>query len=193
MKKVGTIKSGYIGASVVMLLIGIILTVYPGLTTLALSLFVGAMILLFGISKLWGYFAAEQYRDVFRFDLTFGIIATVIGVLMLAHPQWLMSALPTLIGIFVLIDSVFSLQNVFEARRADTSYWWIGLVTSLITLVFGVLLIVDPFSGGEALIMVLGITLIVCAVTNFVTAIFISRRLKNAVKTEIYIDDNEDR
>ena len=45
---------------------------------------------------------------LFRFDLIVGILSTLAGVLLLAHPTGALTVLPIILGFYIIIDSVFS-------------------------------------------------------------------------------------
>ena len=61
-----------------------------------------------------------------------------------------------LLGIAVLIDAVYKLQYAFELKAVGAGNWWINLVLSLLSLVFAVLLILDPVAIADQMTRLAG-------------------------------------
>lgn len=67
--------------------------------------------------------------------------------------------MPAILGVFVLVDGVFKLQTAVDAKRFGLSNWWLILLGSLICALFGMLLIIDPFSGNSVIMTFVGLSL----------------------------------
>ena len=87
MKRVWIAKSSYILMSVVIFLVGCVFLIWPGISLTVLARVMGAILLLSGIAKLFGYFSNDLYRIAFQFDLAFGILTAAAGMVILIFPQ----------------------------------------------------------------------------------------------------------
>lgn len=86
-----TAKIGYIVISVLLCALGILLIAVPEFSISAVGVICGAILIVFGIVRLVGYFSKDLYRLAFQYDLAFGIMMIALGVIMLWHPGSLMN------------------------------------------------------------------------------------------------------
>lgn len=188
-------KRAYIITSCVMILLGVLLTIFPETSLLTVCYILGAFLTFFGVVKLVGYFSKDLFRLAFQFDFALGIFALVAGILILIHPAGVAAMTPVIIGVFILMDGVFKLQTAFDARRFGLSRWWGILLLALLTGFCGLFLIIDPFTGAEALMILLGVTLAVDGIQNLIVAAYTVRAVrdsKQGPETYIEIDTEEE-
>lgn len=159
-------KWAYITISAIMILLGVLLICYPQLSLLTVCTVIGVMVTVFGVVKLIGYFSKDLFRLAFQFDFALGIFALISGVLMLLHPAGIMQIVPVLIGMTVLIDGSFKLQTALDAKRFGLRSWWGILLLAILTCAGGLFLMLNPFDGAAALMILLGATLIIDGVQN---------------------------
>ena len=69
----------------------------------------------------------------------------------------------------MLIDGVYKLQYAFELKSAAVSSWWINLLTSLVALIFAVVLIIRPFAVERAMSILAGVFLAANGIFDLVT------------------------
>ena len=79
-------KIGYILISAAFCLVGIIMMIHPDLSLNIIGIFCGIAMITFGIVKLIGYFSKDLFRLAFQYDLQFGILMLVIGLIILLKP-----------------------------------------------------------------------------------------------------------
>ena len=96
------------------------------------------------------YFIREVEGVAIRFDFAIGLFCVVLGALMLWRAPALTDVLSVMIGLLVLVDSVFKLQVAVDSRRMGAHSWWVTLVCTVVCLVLGVLLaiIIKTFATG---------------------------------------------
>ena len=165
-------KSTYIAVSVIMVILGAVLMLNPGLSMLTLCYLIGGLMVIFGITRLVGYFSKDLYRLAFQFDLALGIFCMLAGIVILVHPNNIMKLLPVIIGLFVTIDGVFKMQTAIDSKRFGLKRWYAILVLAAVTCVFGLLLIIDPFAGGKALMIFFGATMMIDGIQNLCVVLY---------------------
>ena len=74
--------------------------------------------------------------------------------------------MPVIIGVFVLLDGSFKIQTARDAKIFGLHGWWGILVLAILTCLGGLFLIINPFSGAVALMILLGATLIMDGIQN---------------------------
>lgn len=160
-------KRAYMGIAVCMILLGIVVIAFPKLSALTVCCVTGGVILVLGIVKLIGYFSKDMFRLAFQFDFALGIVCILHGCLLLLAPQQMVEIGTIVFGLFLVADGAFRLQAVHDARRFGIRRWWILLVFALLTCACGLFLIIDPFSGYRARMILFGVSLIIDGIQNF--------------------------
>lgn len=175
-------KGAYVTASIIMIVLGAVLMLFPGLSMLTLCYLIGGLMIVFGITRLVGYFSKDLFRLAFQFDLALGIFCLLAGIVILVHPNNIMRLLPVIIGLFVVIDGAFKMQTAMDSRRFGLKRWYVILALAVLTCAFGLILIIDPFAGGEALMMLFGATMIVDGIQNLCVVLYTVKTVKQVRK-----------
>lgn len=149
MKIFKRIKWSYVVLSVMFLLLGIYLVVNPETSLIMICRILGAAMAVFGVMKIVLYFIREVEGVAIRFDFAVGLFCIILGALMLWRAPALTDVLSVMIGLLVLVDSVFKLQVAVDSRRMGAHSWWVTLVCTVVCLVLGVLLVFNPFNGKQ--------------------------------------------
>lgn len=166
MKKLQFARSGHIMISFVFYVAAVIYLFFPDLPPMALSCFSGAILIIYGIIKLVGFFSEDLYCLAFRYDLAFGLLIMVIGVLLLAKNISVAQYLTPGLGWMALLDNLFHIQMAKEARDFGMKEWKLILELSIATGILSVLLIIRGFPGPQATHILSCIVLLACGVIN---------------------------
>jgi uncharacterized membrane protein HdeD (DUF308 family) len=141
---------------------GIFAFMSPGIALLVLSMFFAAAILVDGASNIVG---ALQHRekDGWWIMLLIGILGAVAGAYALLNPPLSMMAFILLVAFEAILLGVFLLMLGYKVRKA-TSREWILYVTGALSLLFGILVIMNPAAGGLSVVyLIAGWALVVGA------------------------------
>lgn len=162
-------KYGYIFISVIIALFAIFIIINPDISLDILTLIAGIILILFGIVKIIGYFSKDLYRLAFQFDLAIGIAIILVGITLIIKPSMILHFISSLIGIFVMIDSLLKIQIALDAKEFGIERWVNILIIALISALFGYLLL---FKLNESLIFavrLLGVALLFDSILNLLT------------------------
>ena len=183
MKVFKRIKWSYVVLSAMFLLLGIYLVVNPETSLVMICRILGAAMAVFGVMKIVLYFIREVEGVAIRFCI-------ILGALMLWRAPALTDILSVMIGLLVLVDSVFKLQVAVDSRRMGAHSWWVTLVCTVVCLVLGILLVFNPFDGKQVLTIMMGVSLIVDGVQNLCTVVYAAIFVKD-VKAAVhdFVDD----
>ena len=129
---------------------GIFAFMSPGIALLVLSMFFAAAILVDGASNIVG---AVQHRekDGWWIMLLIGILGVVAGGYALLNPPLSMMAFIFLVAFEAILLGVFLLMLGYKVRKA-TSREWILYVTGALSLLFGILVIMNPAAGSVSIV-----------------------------------------
>jgi uncharacterized membrane protein HdeD (DUF308 family) len=164
-------KIGYIILSIVFCLLGIWLFAMPALLTSWLGRLLGISMIVFGIIKLIGYLSRDLFRLAFQYDLAFGILLIILGIIVLINPNGAMSFLGIIFGISALTDGLFKIQIALDAKQFGIRLWWLILLLALVTCFLGAALIFQPVIGALVLTMLVGASLFLDGVLNLSVAL----------------------
>ena len=143
------LKTSYNWISFGYVVLGLVFLFWPELSLMTLCYAFGILTIVYGIVHLIGYFVRDRLISVFRYDLVIGIIAVALGIMMLIRPQYIVSILPILLGIFIILSSIMKIQNAIDLKRVDYPRWWLILVFALISIALGAILIWQPLRRSQ--------------------------------------------
>lgn len=187
-------KTGYIAVSILHAVLGIVLIAWPTFSVNALGVICGILLILFGGVKLVGYFSKDLYRLAFQYDMPFGILLIILGIIMLIHPGNLASFICVVFGLSVLISSLFNIQTALDAKKFGINQWWLIFALSVIAAVWGLILVFRPSEAADVMAVLLGITLLFESAVNICTVVASVKIVKNQhpdvyVEEDYYFDD----
>lgn len=174
-----TAKIGYIVVSVCFLLAGIWMLCRPDAALEALDTFFGVALTVFGAVKLIGYFSRDLYRLAFQYDLEFGLLLVILGIVILFQPGLTMNLFCIASGICLILAALFKWRTAVEARAFGLETWWMTAALSVLSVAAGVLLIVRSGDAARALVLLMGAALIADAALNLCVALTMVKIVKN--------------
>lgn len=181
--------------SVVILVLGIFLFMYPGLVIKMISVVLGILILIPGITSLIDYFKSK-----YQPGLITGVITILISMILIIKTELVASILPFVLGIYFVINGINRFIYAFELKKQNVTNYTVSLVFSILIVICGILFIIDPFEGALEITKITGIFMIVYAVLDLSNSIIIKmglhnlnnkEEMKNAV-IEVEVVDNND-
>lgn len=184
-------QRNYILISLGMLAFGILLFLMPEDSMKTVCFIFGIFLIIYAAVHLIMYFFGNRSDPFQRFDLVIGIVALVGGVFVLIKWKFIMAILPIALGIFILISSLTSLTTALDLKRNGYPRWWIVLFFSLIAVVLGGILIINPFSLAKTLTIFMGITFIVIAIINLWQTVFMRKVHSDSGTIEIETSEDD--
>ena len=176
------LKWNLILMSMLYLGLGAFLLLVPGTALNVVCYALGAVVLACAVVQLVRYFAVE--RGVFQSQLTLvsGLVCLGLGAFLIIRSDIVVRILPIVFGLFVIFDSLGRIQNALDLRRCQYSSWKGFLLLALLSIVLGVVMIVDPFGAMETLVMAIGIILIVEGALNLLSALYTAIAVRRFIK-----------
>ncbi len=177
MNRVSSIFSGLV-MSIVEIVLGILLLIDPVGFTSGIIVILGIVLTIMGISQTVQYFRSDAEEAARSGSLTKGILFTILGLFCALKSGWFIATFPVitiLYGVSILVAGVSKLQKSIDMVRGKQKYWFVALISAILTLLFAALIIFDPFASTTILWTFIGITLIVEAVMDILTFIFAKR------------------
>ena len=144
-------------------IIAILLIINPLKSLTVITTFLGAILIGIGIIQIISYAKSNKESKAFSFGLILGLITLVIGLIFVFNPTSIYNFIITIAGVWIIIESIIRLQVTISYKTKNTIY---GLIMAVITLVLGIVMLINPFAAIEAVGMVAGISLLVNEILN---------------------------
>ena len=176
------LKWNLILMSILYLALGIFLLMVPGTALNIVCYALGGVVLACAAVQLIRYFAVE--RGVFQSQLTLisGLVCLGLGAFLIIRSDIVVRILPIVFGLFVIFDSLGRIQNALELRRCEYSSWKGFLLLAVLSIVLGIVMILDPFGTMETLVMAIGVILIIEGALNLLSALYTVIAVKRFLK-----------
>ena len=184
------IKWSYVFVSVFFLVLGLLMVVRPEASLTVICRGLGILTAVFGAVRVLQYFLRAPQGIGQRYDLAGGLFCLLVAAVLIFRASEVAAILSVIVGIFILIDSVFKLQVALDARRTGVTTWGMMMILACISLLLGVLLVFDTFKGQAVISIIMGCTLIYDALADLFTVFYVTRAVKG-VKAAVrdVIDD----
>ncbi len=187
-----TAKIGYLIISAVLCVLGIFLIFKPDFSLNVFAVICGILLLVFGVVKVIGYFSKDIYRLAFQYDLAFGILLGVLGILMLVNPSGLSKLIGIVLGAVFLTDGLFKIQISLDSKKFGIGKWWMILVLALIAAGFGLAALLNPHAGSRILMVLLGASMFFEGMLNIFTVLAAVKILKDNRPADYETDYKEE-
>lgn len=188
METLKKILNSFILMAIIEIAVGIMLLARPEIFQTTLSYIIGGIALAFGILNLIAYFRGEQiYGELFK-----AVILCAAGIFIIARPDFIFKVIAIIFGLYLLADGISSLRGASAMRNSKDSGKWIpSFVIAIITIVLGILIIVNPFSASGIPFQLFGISLIVSGALNIYNGGVTKRyftKIKKQIEEDKFID-----
>ena len=170
------LNSGII-LTIVFLLVGGILIVKPDISFNIISYLVGASLIVSGI---YLFIIDSKTKNIFINVFLYAILLTLIGILIILNPITLKVILPIFLGLWFLISGIFKIR--LDIYMKDEPYFILSLITNIITVICGVILLINPVESVSAITISLGIIIVVSSISSLIDIIIFKKNINSVVK-----------
>ncbi len=161
--------------SVVIFVLGIFLLFEPITVIRMISIVLGMIIIIPGITSLMDY-RKTKYQP----NLVTGVITVIIGLILIINTKLVVSILPFILGIYFVVNGINRLQYALELKKQKISQYRFSFFLSLLIIICGVLFIINPFGGAVKITQVIGIFMIIYAILDVWNSMIIKKEMKQA-------------
>ncbi|MCI8800447.1 MAG: hypothetical protein HFH88_11640 [Lachnospiraceae bacterium] len=184
------VKWDAILSSLLYVVLGIVALIIPETMIKTLGYLIGILLILVGAVSMICYLLRDNSLNYYRHDFEYGLVGIAVGILFLYKVEWIISLVPVILGILVLASGCGKLQNVIDMKRAGYGNWTVMLILAIINVIFGVILIANPFDTVILLFQLVGAGLIFSGVTDCITAVYVAAGLKRFVDRMEVVDSS---
>ncbi len=157
---------------VVAVLFGILTLMNPGIALSSLVLLFGAYAIVDGVAAVW---SSVTHRDQqgWWIHLLEGVVSVAAGVVTFVYPAITALILLYVVAIWAIMTGILEIWAAIQLRKEITGELWMGL-SGLLSVIFGIILIVNPGPGLLTLLWIVSIY----AIAFGVSLILLSLRVR---------------
>jgi len=150
-------------SGILAIIFGIIALAFPSITIFSLVIYFAITILIGGIILLVGSIRSKKINHNWQILLLEGLIGILFGIIILSQPQLAAVVFITLIGVWSLvIGTIFTI--IYFKHNIPKKIRNIYLPVGLLSILFGLLIVVNPFEGPRMVIVLIGLYAIIYGV-----------------------------
>jgi uncharacterized membrane protein HdeD (DUF308 family) len=147
----------------------VLIWMQPAITLKAMIILFGAFALVDGVLGVWSAFSSRKDRNNWWVLMLWGLVGIGIGIITFVAPAVTALALLFYIAIWAIVTGVLEIIAAVKLRKEIQGEWLLGLA-GLLSLVFGILLIMHPGAGVLAVLwlvaayaLILGVLMVILA------------------------------
>ncbi len=164
------------------IVMGLVMIIFPQFTLEMLCYLIAAVLGVLGIFNLVIYFTRDILKDVYRYDFVTGLMMILIAIIFVWRSEMMITLIPIIMGVIVFWNGVTKLQRSIDLLRIGYSGWIFVLILALMSIAVGVFIILQPDFVAEAVMVIIGISLVFGGVSDIITLILLGKRVKEIKK-----------
>lgn len=163
--------------------LGVVLLVWPALSTRVLCLALGAVMALCGLADILVFLTTRKEGTLYAaLHLVTGVILAAVGAWLMTEPTLLAVVVPRIMGVLICVHGLSDLGDALSLRKNHSDRWAAALLLALITLLLGGILVYNPFRVFATVVRVIGAFLVYDGISGLWITLQVSRAVKMAAK-----------
>lgn len=173
-------KTGWesIITSVIFAIIGILFICNPEGTFKFTAIVLGVIFIIFGALKIFNYFKDKGTTDFYNYDLIYGAVSVVAGIVIMVNSAALETIFRIIIGIWIIYSGIMRVSLALKLKSANSEAWTPVLIIAILMIVCG--LFITFYSG--AIIMTVGIIILTYAIMDIIEGFIFIKKVDTAFK-----------
>ncbi|MEI3580934.1 MAG: DUF308 domain-containing protein [Acutalibacteraceae bacterium] len=173
-EKIKNITVSWVVLSVLYILLGISLAVWPAFVMSVICYVFGAILLLYGVFSICGFYRGKEHKAVALLALFLGIVSAALGAMMIIFPDKVQSVIFVILGLYVVIDAVLNIRRVWSMRWMAYPRWKIHLILAVAAALLGIFIAGYPLYTETVVFRSIGLILIFVGGSDLWTLIQLS-------------------
>lgn len=169
-------------SSILFFVFGLLLFLQADAVIKTVSVMIGIILVGLGVVPIVNYFKTRNAGFFSNTGLLYGIFSVVAGFIILFNSDILATIIPILSGVWVIVNSVNKIQISMELRDEKVDFWIVSFIFSLLMLVVGAFLIINPLKSSLYVTQTIGIVIMVYAALDIIDTIVIKVKAKKVAK-----------
>ncbi len=149
------------------IIFGLLLAIFPNFWGQFISVLLGILIIAIGVGLSLNSWLEKNYRKFPLFKMICGIAMIAVGIFFIFNKAMPISIFGVIIGIIVLLYGTVRITNAINDKNLGKQWIW-PFVESVINLLFGFFMIINPLTGVNIWIISIGLYLVYIGISFFI-------------------------
>lgn len=169
-------KSGWMSIleSVVFIILGLILISNPEGAIKFVSYILGAIFIIVGLCKIINYYNAKGKNDFYNYDIVYGIMAIIIGIITICYSGAIASLLRIIIGVWIIYTALVRFNSSIKIRDISGNVWKYSAGIAIVMFICGLITLLN--SG--AITATIGTVMIIYSVMDIIESVIFMKNVK---------------
>ncbi len=154
------------------MIIGIIDLVNPERMLNIIAYALGISAIIGGLIFVIMYLARDVKHNLGNNDFLNGVVSIVVGIVILLKWRELMTIVPIVLGVLIIVSGCIKLQDSIDLKKLGHPMFTAMLILALVFIIFGAVLVANPFESEILLLRLIGVALIIAGMTDLVASVF---------------------
>lgn len=180
-KKLNNFINSSILVSILFILLGIIMILFPK-TSLTIFAYLIAILLI--INGIYLIILDSRMRNLFIPIDTFlsGILSTLLGIIQIIYPNTLKIIIPITLGTYFIASSIVKMRLALSLKEFGNSSWMLTLILAILSIICGIILILNPTITSITITLFSGIMMIIYAISDIIDMVLFKKHIKEINK-----------
>ncbi len=158
-------------------LLGLILVFWPQATVYVVILFFSLNLILVGLFSILEPLFDKTNPHTWL-NIVLGIFGVTFGVYLIIKPEFAAGLIGLIIAFWALLFGIFDISISYKAMRLKLQHSWIMMLVGVISVLFGIYMLLSPAEGVLNIVWLFGIYVIIIGTILLLTSLFTPRAKK---------------
>jgi len=164
--------------SILFLLVGMGLIIFPDLKILTISYIISILLVICGV-----ILVIYCLKELFLINLlSFGVLQTILGVIILIYPYALSTLLPIAVGVWMILKSTMDFRLSLVLKKSKVKDWIYVAMLSILSIICGIMLVIKTEIGTIELTVIVGIFLTSYSLASIIDIAIFKENIEVLVK-----------
>lgn len=179
-KSFGNIIGTSIFGSIIMLICGLIVYLFPDKVNNLIGYLIGGLCFITGIDLLYKYIRRNGAR-LYSLNIIYTLLIVILGIIVILNPDSIAKFTTVCFGLYLIIKGASKISYGSWLKVGNHASWTLIFVTGLLLVIFGVLLFFDIFTAID-LTKLIGIFIILTSLLDIINLIMIKNKREEITK-----------
>ena len=172
LKKSGTLS---IIESVIFAILGLILIANREQTVKVISYILGAGLIIIGAYKILIYVQEKGKKDSFNYQLIYGIMAIVIGLIAIIYSSTIGTIFRIIIGVWIIYSAVVRASSALKLKTVNSKIWIYTLIIAIAMFACGLYVVLNE----GTVIVTIGILMVIYGAMDIIENIIFIKHIND--------------
>lgn len=158
----------------IMIVAGIVIVCVPDTSSKVIGIIVGIIFILNGAGMCYKYFQRNGAK-LYSLNLMFGILAIILGLVLIFYPYTVMNFVTICLGIYLIISGALNINYGAWFKVGKEESWLLTVFIGILLIIFGILVMANPFAS-LSVTQVIGVFLIFLGILQITDTVLFKKR-----------------